>query len=1156
MMAPESNMRKSVYVIFLFSLLHLPAFADVVAEGKVITAQGKVEYLASSVESWASIKLLQSLFPKDRVHTATESKAAILFRDETQVRLNANAELLVRSLSDKKGTSSVFELLKGEGWFRTKNPSSDLHVATPTATAAIRGTEINVRIGQDDETILTVVEGKVEFSNDVGSITVLSGEEASAKKGQAPTKRVIVNPEDAVQWVIYYPAYFSWQDLLRQPMSEGTRAGFGRLQGADPQGAITAFQPLAAADGWARIGLSMAFAEWGDYENARQAAQTGLPPAMNAEGLSQLAAIAIAAGDIGGAKDLLDAAKKVDPANLRALVLSATVSLAQNRKEEAQQAAKAAVAAHPDSVTARIVAGETSQAFFDLPQALASFSAALKLDPNDVRALVDRARVRFGMGDKDGALKDTNAAIALAPNDAQVLSLHGFIQLSSGRLKEAQDDFNGSVAADPANGEPYLGLGLVAFKQRRTDDGLWQILTATLLDPKISLYQSYLGKAYCQVRRFTEGLAALDSAERLDPRDPTPRLYKSLYLRDLYRYVDSLDDLTAAIALNDNRAVYRSRLLLDQDLATKNVSLAQVYDKVGLEAWGVSQALDSLNADFTNSSAHLFLTDLYGQLPDRLAAQQSEFLQYLLFSPVNQNSFASFDEYTTLFEQPSFSISPTLQAGAPAYGGTGFPTFNATAELSTRSGNDFFTHFAMLHYKYQVGARPDAADHFGFADLQMKLAFGLATNAFLHLTYNNVDNGAGESQIQTYGSGANQVSLNVVSAQIDPDISNTQSSFDVTAGLRHDWAPGFPITFVGQFSADASTTEDRTEPSTVQGVLLDANSVLNWTEWDAQAQQSARLGNREEIFGGLEAFGGTWQWANSYRAYLDAPGHMTVYEDYASMDSETQGFHAWVWNEYQPFDWLHLSAEVLYQADLGHHLILSESYAYNQLYPGLGVTLDFGPAAVLRMAAFQYRTARLFGQTVRPMSLAGFLLDRNEENYTFRTEAHIALDDSFKRFYLSNHFYYRESDYPPFALILLQSAQAYGVKSDLNWVLDRSFCLAVSNQGELTTTQPFTVLSDEVTPSLVFTHQSGLTVRLSNALIIQRYLSSNIPELADSLVDLLDLDVRFDFPRKHGYVELQATNILNQGFTLFTEAMDLPDIYPYLRVGLFVVVKL
>ncbi|RKX80010.1 MAG: hypothetical protein DRP57_13425, partial [Spirochaetes bacterium] len=192
----------------------LPLYAE--PQGKIITVQGKVEYLPVKIKSWEKAKILQKLYEKDRVKTFKRSRAAILLRDETQLRLNSNAELVIRRLKKKSNKSSILELVKGEGWFRTKNPNSKLEVHTPTVTAAIRGSEINLQLGKDGRTIMTVLEGNIDFYNNYGSIVVMPGEEATALPGKAPVKRKILNPDDAVQWVLYYPVYISWYDLLQE----------------------------------------------------------------------------------------------------------------------------------------------------------------------------------------------------------------------------------------------------------------------------------------------------------------------------------------------------------------------------------------------------------------------------------------------------------------------------------------------------------------------------------------------------------------------------------------------------------------------------------------------------------------------------------------------------------------------------------------------------------------------------------------------------------------------------------------------------------------------------------------------------------------------------------------------------------------------------
>ena len=77
--------------------------------------------------------------------------------------------------------------------------------------------------------------------------------------------------------------------------------------------------------------------------------------------------------------------------------------------------------------------------------------------------------------------------------------------------------------------------------------------------------RSYLGKAYYELRN--EGYAAteLAIAKEMDPNDPTPWFYDAILKQTANRPIEALHDMQQAIELNNNRGVYRSKLLLDED---------------------------------------------------------------------------------------------------------------------------------------------------------------------------------------------------------------------------------------------------------------------------------------------------------------------------------------------------------------------------------------------------------------------------------------------------------------------------------------------------------------------------------------------------------------------------------------------------------------
>ena len=61
--------------------------------------------------------------------------------------------------------------------------------------------------------ILSFWRAGSRLANPQGQIDLDPGEEGFAQVGQAPVKRVILQPKDAVQWSLYYPGIFSYRDI-------------------------------------------------------------------------------------------------------------------------------------------------------------------------------------------------------------------------------------------------------------------------------------------------------------------------------------------------------------------------------------------------------------------------------------------------------------------------------------------------------------------------------------------------------------------------------------------------------------------------------------------------------------------------------------------------------------------------------------------------------------------------------------------------------------------------------------------------------------------------------------------------------------------------------------------------------------------------------
>ena len=215
-----------------------------------------------------------------------------------------------------------------------------------------------------------------------------------------------------------------------------------------------------------------------------------------------------------------------------------------------------------------------------------------------------------------------------------------------------------------------MGRGLCRIKQRETREGFQDLLTAAALEPNRSLLRSYLGKAFADADDDAHANQELLLAQRLDPQDPTPILYRALLDSQENQVGRAVQDLQRAIDLNDNRQVYRSKFLLDQDRAVASANLAALYRDAGMTDVSVAEAAKSVNDDYANSSAHLFLSDSYFALRDPTGFNLryetvwfNELLLANLLSPVGGGRLAqnvSDQEYSRLLSADGFGIANTI----------------------------------------------------------------------------------------------------------------------------------------------------------------------------------------------------------------------------------------------------------------------------------------------------------------------------------------------------------------------------------------------------------------------------------------------------------------------------------------------------------------
>ena len=206
----------------------------------------------------------------------------------------------------------------------------------------------------------------------------------------------------------------------------------------------------------------------------------------------------------------------------------------------------------------------------------------------------------------DAALEAAQKAETLSPALARTQTVLGYAYLTRIDVDKAKTAFERAIQGDPADPLPRLGMGLAKIRDGDLDEGTREIETAASLDPNNSLVRSYLGKAYYEQKR--DGLASgeYEQAKLLDPEDPTPWFYDAIEKQTTNRPVEALHDLQRAIELNDNRAVYRSKLLLDEDLAASSATSQGSTMTLDFTA-SAGRGVESVTADPANYRHIAFL---------------------------------------------------------------------------------------------------------------------------------------------------------------------------------------------------------------------------------------------------------------------------------------------------------------------------------------------------------------------------------------------------------------------------------------------------------------------------------------------------------------------------------------------------------------------
>jgi tetratricopeptide (TPR) repeat protein len=1091
---------------------------------KVVSVQGTVEARLKGEKEWRPVRLDDTYCPGDVIRVQEKSRADVALGNHPVLRLDENSTIVLGGLKDER--TSLVELVGGAVHFFSR-VVRNLEVQTAFVNAGVEGTEGAIRV-EKDRTLITIFEGKVLATNEAGSLSITSGQSAVAEKGKAPAPWVVVRPWDAVQWALYYPPVVYYRPTDFQ--------GFPEIQ--------------KSIELYWKGDLTGAFSSIGKVPESTR----------DPRFFTYRASLLLTVGRVEDASKDIERALSLNPKDSDAFALQSIVAVAQNDREKALVLARKAIEAAPNSAAAKVALSYAQQANFDLRGALASLEEAVRLEPENALAWARLSELQLSFAKLDDALVAAQKAATLDPNLSRTQTVLGFAYLAQIRTGEAKAAFEKAIQLDQAAPLPRLGIGLAMIHQSNLTEGGRQIEVAMSLDPENSLIRSYLGKAYFEEKRGKLASQQFDMAEELDPLDPTPYFYDAIHKQTTNRPVEALHDMQKAIELNDNRAVYRSRLLLDRDLAARSASLARIYSDLGFQELALVEGWKSVNTGPSNYSAHRFLADSYSALPRHEIARVSELLQSLLLQPINispvqphlaeGNLFvvegggpaeASFNEFNPLFLRNRFAVQASGIFGENKTVGDELVVSGLHDNFSASAGQ---YHFETDGFRRNSDLKDDIQTVFFQLDLSYK------TSVMAEIRKRDTDRG--DLALRFF----NEPTPSPL-AGFSPNLRTERETTLARFGFHHAFSPSSELLGTVMYQELDSSLHDSPDPVLVS---LDIK-----TKEDARGLELQHLFSSKYVKtvagAGYFDVSGREDTTSLLLLIIDPllPPIPVQSTDTAETDIEHSNLYIYSYINFPKSVTFTLGASGDFFK--GGYLHLDK----DQFNPKFGVTWNPLADTTLRAAAFRTLKRTLIAlQTLEPTQVAGFNQFYDDFESTDAWRYGVAVDQKFSKSIFGGAEYSLRDLDVPFSAGEADWKERLG-RVYLYWTASDWLALTGEYDYEkFERTEEVNLGAKEVKTQrfplgINFYHPSGFSVRLKGTYFDQKgvFLPVGAAPLPGNFVSggdqfwLFDAAVSYRLPKRRGFVTVGGKNLFDKTFDFF----DTDDVNPSIQPDKVVFVR-
>ncbi len=634
-------------------------------------------------------------------------------------------------------------------------------------------------------------------------------------------------------------------------------------------------------------------------------------------------------------------------------------------------------------------------------------------------------------------------------------------------------------------------------------------------------------------------------AKELDPNDPTPYYYDAIRKQTENNPVGALEDLNKSIELNDNRAVYRSSLQLDQDEAARSASLANIYNDLSFDQLALITGWETVQTDPVNFSGHRLLSGAYATRERHETAQQSELLMAKMLQPLNSipllphlnnttipilassgPSNSSFSEYSQLFTRNTTNVTADTVIG----------THNTLGNNLILSGINKNFSYSIGQYHYESnGFRPNNHQKVDLLDVFAQVEIG--DNSSIQIERNDSRTHHGDLSMRFYENSFfdnDQRNEDLESTRLGYKLDINKDQYFLLSLIDSD-RKNDQRTYRSAVSGAATTVVDVTATTKsdnhsydLQYVVLDRNSKHFFgASYYKQDDTTNTTGSAVVFIGGFPV--STTPISSTNIADIH---HRKLY----------------YYNNYQPLKELLFTFGLSYDNYNREVFTSTSDKEQDQINPKLGIVWKPSKNTTLRLAAMRAMKGPLYGAvTMETTQVAGFNQYFNDGDNGFDTKrVGLGVEHQFnKEFLFGAEFTARRLDSPetPNAPIIPEEKEEEVHHIYLYWLPSNHFTLS----AKYTYDNYKTDLYETSEPSTLLTKTAPITATINygafKSILTATYVSQSLgipitPNLPAANTDkdeftLFDIGLEYILQKRMGTFGIYINNLFDQEFNYY-----------------------